>query len=230
MTRSLKYLLFAVLLILVTEAGAQEASAKKASGKNTGNNNAENDNSSLNKKDAQNRKQGMWYFAVEPLRGEPGYKEFGNYRNDLRTGLWYKLDGEDQLMAIENYKKGVLNGEVQYYTKGRLSCIGHYRGLNPDNKLDSVWVTDPVTYADTLVIIPSERGSLRHGSWRYYDPMSGKLIREEEYQIDNLIAERDYEFVSRSDSAIIEQRKASLPHMTNPTGKNPKRRTPKYTY
>ena len=172
----------------------------------------------------------MWYYEAEALRGEPAYKEFGSYKDDARTGLWYKLDKEDQLMAIENYKKGVLNGEVQYYTKGKLSCIGHYRGLNPDNKLDSVWVTDPVTYTDTMVIVPTERGSLKHGRWRYYDPITGKLTREEEYQVDNLISEKEYEFVSKSDSLIIERRKANLPHMTNPSGKNPRRRTPKYTY
>lgn len=229
MVKLLQYLVFVCFCIWVTDAFAQDAAAKSKPRKSAANN-ADDDNTSLNKKDVQNRKQGMWYYVVAPLRGEPGYKEFGNYKNDLRTGLWYRLDNEDQLMAVENYKKGVLNGEAQYYSKGRLSCIGQYRGLNPDNKLDSIWVTDPVTYADTMIIVPTEQGTLRHGKWRYYDPMSGRLTREEEYQVDSLISEKDYNFVSTSDSLLIEQRKANLPHITNPTGKNPKRRTPRYTY
>lgn len=228
---SLKYIIIVLVLLTGTTAFAQNKKAKSKATTTTAPAVAkEKKEDNLNNTDAQNRKQGMWFNEVAALRGEPAYKEFGSYLDNQKTGLWYKLNGDGGLVAIENFRRGVLNGEVQYYSKGRLSCIGHYRGLNPDNKLDSIWVKDPETLLDTMVVVSSDIGTMKHGTWRYYDPISGRLTREEEYQVDDLIKSQDFEFTSKADSAYIEQRKAMLPHNTAPKGKAPKRKAQRYTY
>ncbi len=167
---------------------------------------------SLNRTDERKQKQGTWFYRHEELRGEPAYSEFGNYKDDRKTGRWIKLDGENRLMSIENYSRGVLNGESQYYEDGKLTCIGHYRGLNPDNKVDSIWVTDPLSDEEVLVVVPSERGSMKHGLWRYYDARTGQLTREEEYQVDDLIFKKDFQYVTHTDSLRLKQRIDNLPH------------------
>lgn len=167
---------------------------------------------SLNKTDEQNRKQGTWFYKKEARMGEPAYSEFGNYKDDMKSGLWYRVDREGVIMATENYWRNVLNGTAQYYDNGRLICIGTYRGLNPDNKLDSVWITDIDTYEERLVMVPSEKGSMKHGIWRYYDPVTGHMIREEEYQVDDLIYKKDFEVITKSDSLRVEKRNKNLPH------------------
>jgi hypothetical protein len=229
----MKNILFVVLIVSMgTSSVCAQSKNKKTKPKSTPTVAAVDDTSDeqLNKVDAQHRKQGLWFHDMPALRGEPAYKEFGKYQDDQRVGIWYKLNAEGALMSIENYRRGVLHGEVQYYVKGRLSCIGHYRGLNPENKLDSIWVTDPETLLDTMVVVSTERGSLKHGIWRYYDPFSGKLTREEEYQVDDLIKSEDFEYISKSDSAYIEKRKAMLPHNTTPSKKSAKRKSSRYTY
>lgn len=166
----------------------------------------------LNKTDARNRKQGLWFYKHEARMGEPLTYEYGSYYNDRKTGTWTRLDAQQELLATENYTNGVLNGSAQYYENGRLVCIGTYRGLNPDMPYDSIWVTNPETYIDSLVVLPSEIGYTKHGLWRYYDTRTGHLTKEEEYQVDNLIRHREFTYISGSDSTRIQQRNASLPH------------------
>lgn len=161
----------------------------------------------LNKVDNQNRKQGLWFYMHDARMGEPRYYEFGSYKDNKKTGIWTKLDQEQRLTATENYQNGVLNGTSQYYEAGKLYCIGNFRGLNQDQKFDSIMVTDPNTLEDSLVILPSEIGHTKHGIWRYYNVNNGHLIREEEYQVDNLIYEKDFVFLSKEDSA-----RANLQH------------------
>lgn len=166
----------------------------------------------LNKTDDKRQKQGTWFYRREALRGEPAYSEFGNYKDDRKAGHWIKLDSENRLISIENYARGVLNGESQYYENGKLICIGHYRGLNPDTKVDSVWITDPISYEEVLVAIPTERGTMKHGLWRYYDANTGQLTREEEYQVDDLIFKKDFRFTVTTDSTQIKKRLEQMPH------------------
>lgn len=161
---------------------------------------------SLNKRDKNNKKQGQWFFRHEARMGEKAYAEFGDYVDDRKTGLWYKVDRNGDLMAIEHFDKDVLNGKAQYYDQGRLACIGNYRGLNPDVKFDSVWIVDINTYEEKLVAVPSERGQTKHGIWRYYDPVTGHMSREEEYQVDELIFRKDYPQEQVLDSAVVKRR------------------------
>jgi hypothetical protein len=72
-------------------------------------------------------------------------------------------------------------------------------------------------------VLASEQ-TQRHGMWRFYDETSGKLLREEEYQEDDLIFKQNY--ISPKDSVAMQKRAAKMPHnkkryskeITNPKG------------
>lgn len=168
----------------------------------------------LNQKDAKGKAHGTWYMQQPARMGEPASIEFGNYFHGRKTGVWYKMDGEGQLVAVERYRDDVLDGEVKYFEGGYLTCIGHYRGLNPRQKYDTIIVADPITGLEKLVSISTDRGALRHGLWRYYDPQTGRLIKEEEYQVDDLIHEKSFG-LTREDSTYYEKRVRTLPHLKN---------------
>ncbi len=186
-----------------TDTFAQARSADKRAKQGTDN---------LNKTDQHRRKQGMWFLRHEARMGEPAYSEFGNYKDDRKQGTWYTVDAEGGIQSIEEYSRNVLNGSVQYYKKGKLVCTGNYRGLNPDKKFDSVEVVDINTYEEKLVAVPSEWGSVKHGIWRYYDPVSGKLMREEEYQVDDLIFQKNFTPLTYADSIQLQQSYEQRPH------------------
>lgn len=179
----------------------------------------------VNRMDAQGKKHGTWLIRQEARMGEPAYSEFGSYSHGRKAGLWYKMDADGALMAIENFRNNTLDGEVKYFENGRLSSIGHYRGLNQNKTVDTIMVEHPITGDQSLVAVQTDRGSLRHGLWRFYDPESGRMIREEEYQVDNLIFSRDFK-MTREDSLYYYNRAARLPHnrkgkpVKAPPGKN----------
>jgi len=166
----------------------------------------------LNQVDHKGRRHGMWLTTTEPRLGEPGVNMFGNFNHGLRTGAWYAIDHLGDLISIETYRNDVLDGEVKYYDQGKLYCTGQYRGLNPANDFDTIVVVNPVTQEEDYRIIATERGSLRHGSWRYFDPATGRLAKEEEYQVDELIYRKDYELAQQADSLYRKNHEASMPH------------------
>lgn len=194
-----KYYFLILLLAFGGNAIAQEA--------NTGAKPVNN----INQVDAKGKRDGMWYIYQPERMGEDAYSEFGSYDHGIKMGVWYKANNEGDLVAIEGFKNNVLNGEVKYFEKGRLYCIGHYRGLNPAHEFDTVAVIDPVTGVETLRSIPSERGALRHGIWRFYDPVTGRLQREEEYQVDELIFRKEF-LLTKEDSLYYKEREKLLPH------------------
>jgi hypothetical protein len=165
----------------------------------------------INQTDAQGRPDGLWYTHTAAAKGEPEQATFGSYDHGKKTGLWYVSDGKGNISSIETFRFDVRDGEVKYFENGQLTCVGHYRGLNPKQAVDTMLLTDPVTGEDYWVSVPTERGSVRHGSWRFYDELTGRLIREEQYQIDELIYRKDFS-VSPSDSAYYETRNKLLPH------------------
>ncbi|HXS35369.1 MAG TPA: hypothetical protein VN721_01610 [Flavipsychrobacter sp.] len=194
-----KTILLFALLYLGIDAAAQTAVSS-------------NNNPVLNKTDINGKKNGLWLISQQALRGEPAYSEFGNYAHGNKIGKWYKMDDEGELVAIENYKYNVLDGEVKYFDKGQLTIIGHYRSLNPAYPYDTIVVTDPVSGLERLAYAPTDKGTLRHGIWRYYDPQTGRLVKEQEYQVDSLIYEKEFT-LSKTDSLYYEKRNKSLPHL-----------------
>jgi len=168
----------------------------------------------INKTDDAGKKNGMWVMSEPERMGESAMMEFGNYDHGKKVGVWYKMDNSSgDLISIETYNRNTLDGEAKYFDMGHLICVGHYRGLNPDYPFDTIMVTNPVTGAETLRSVPSDRGSLKHGWWRYYDPKNGRLVKEEEYQVDDLIYKKEFT-MSKEDSAYYKQRDAMLPHNT----------------
>lgn len=186
-------------------------------------------NKPVNKLDADGKKHGDWVIKQREQRGEPEYTSFGAYIHGAKFGLWYKMDSEGDLIAIENYRNGLLDGEVKYYTKGKLACIGQYLALNTTYDYDSIVVEDPVTGVQKLVRVPTSWGSVRHGMWHYYEPYSGRLIRDVEYQIDDIIFTKDYPY-SKADSTHYQKRAKNLPHLKQDHFKPPEEKRHSYTY
>jgi len=174
----------------------------------------------INQKDAQGKPDGIWYFTTPGGHGETATTEFGSYDHGLKTGTWYKADHHGEITAIETYKYDVKDGDAKYFENGVLVCAGKYKGLNQSYKVDTLLVTHPITLETNVVYIPTDRKSVLQGTWRFYDPLSGRLIREEEYQADELIDKHEYP-LSHSDSLYYSQRNQRLPHMKN--GKSPAR-------
>ncbi len=181
----------------------------------------------LNQRDKQGQKQGMWYVQQPERMGEDAYTEFGSFATGRKAGLWYHINNVGEITSIEQYRNNVLDGEVKYFEQGRLTCIGHYRGLNPDQPYDTIYVEHPITGVEKLTIIPTDRGTLRHGTWRYYDVVTGRLIREEEYQIDELLSRQEFK-IADADSAYYELRNKRLPHNTGTIYKPPRKKRVHY--
>jgi len=145
-----------------------------------------------NKVDSKGVRIGFWWIVNKERMGEDAYTEFGHYDHGSKTGRWYKMDGQNDLISIESYKDDILNGEARYFEKGKLTCIGHYRGINHYSLYDTIVVVDPVNGSEHQRALLAEKGTQRHGSWKYYDPQTGRLLKEEEYQVDNLIYKKEY--------------------------------------
>lgn len=165
----------------------------------------------MNQLDMKGARHGMWLVSVDSRMGEPGYMEFGNYDHGRKLGAWYKLDDEGDLTSVENFKNNTLDGEVKYFDKGRLTVSGNYKGLNPDYAYDTFVVVHPVTGAEELRSIATDRGSLRHGMWRYYDSQTGRLVREEDYQVDEMVYSKEFA-MTKADSLYYQKRTLALPH------------------
>ena len=183
--------------------------------------------SEINKKDGKGRRQGMWLNIYPEKMNEAGYREFGNYNNDNKTGTWYKLDEGNNLLTIENYRNNVFDGEVRYFNNNVLTCVGVYKGLNPDNEIDTFVVEDPMSGKQELVMIPVRRGTIKHGTWRFYNEETGDIEKVEEYQADNLIYEEDMRRPAE-DSARNVKLEQQMPHKKQPYYKPPVNKQVKY--
>lgn len=175
----------------------------------------ESKTSTLNQKDSQGKKHGMWFISRPPELGEPGITEVGSYEHGKKYGTWYKMDHIGDLVSIELFRNDVLDGEAKYFERGQLYCTGFYRGLNPARPYDTIVVIDPDTHEASFKVIDTEKGTMRHGLWRYYEPASGQLIREEEYQVDELIYKQEFEQNSKADSLRRKKHQERLPHKKN---------------
>ncbi|MBX9784890.1 MAG: hypothetical protein K2X48_16490 [Chitinophagaceae bacterium] len=137
----------------------------------------------LNCKDMGNKKQGRWTNRVDEIRGEPGYEEEGEYKNDKKEGTWrvYTLQGD--LIGIENYRWGHKHGPQQYFnTMGDLIREENWLAQNPDKPTETVEVydiNDPKKVY--LVEVKLEASTVMHGIWKVYEPGTGKLLQKQNY-------------------------------------------------
>lgn len=166
----------------------------------------------VNQLDVQGKRNGKWWISQPAVKGDPAVTEFGSYDHGRRYGVWYKLDENGDLLSIETYRNDWLDGEAKYFEKGALYCVGHYRGLNTNQRYDTIVVMNPITHDEYYKAIETDRGSVRHGIWRYFDPLSGYLVKEEEYQVDELIYKKEFEISPKSDSTYRQSHIQNLPH------------------
>ncbi len=209
--RNFRYIVILVFVCVCSFAGMAQSVNVNIKDKNT---------RDINKLDENGKRQGTWLVSQQAHMGEPGFSEFGNYDHGLKMGKWYKIDDEGDLMSVEMFKNDVLDGEVKYYEKGKLTCIGHYRGLNPNVEYDTVMVVHPITGEESLKAIESERGTARHGLWQFFDPQTGKLVKEEEYQVDELVYSHRFD-LTKADSLATQAHIQDLPHNTGTQYKPP---------
>jgi hypothetical protein len=143
----------------------------------------------LNRVDMSGKKQGPWVLHAEALRGEPGYDEQGYFVDDKKDGKWVRFSLMGDKLAEEFYRWGSLDGKSRYYTRtGGLLREESWRAIEPGRKFDTVDVVDvndPSKVVDR-VIIKVEGQTMKHGTWTYYDPEWGSILKTEEYWIDQL--------------------------------------------
>ena len=142
----------------------------------------------INRIDQKGIKHGEWVVHVESVRGEPGYEEEGVFENNRKEGEWRVFNLMGDLIGIENYRWGNKDGVAQYFDiNGSLRMEQSWKALNPDKAYDTIMVED-VDKLDSYheVIIKNEGASLKHGSWKYYDPASGSVLRTENYMLGKL--------------------------------------------
>jgi hypothetical protein len=137
----------------------------------------------LNCKDVKGWRQGKWITRVDEIRGEPGYEEEGEYKDDKKTGVWrvYTLQGD--LMGVENYRYGHKHGQQQYFnTMGELVKEESWLASNPDQPTETVEVydiNDPKKVH--LVQVKLEASTVPHGIWKVYEPGTGKLLQKQNF-------------------------------------------------
>jgi len=164
-----------------------------------------------NQTDAKGKANGQWIIKHPARMGEPAYSEWGTFVHGLKWGAWFQFDWDAQVTCIEHFRNGVLDGEAKYFENGVLVCVGNYRGLNPRYEYDTIVVVDPVTDAELTRIFPTDRGTFKQGLWRYYDPVTGRLQRELDYQLDEVVYRQDFS-ITPIDSVYYKKREAAMPH------------------
>jgi len=142
----------------------------------------------LNKVDAKNQKQGKWVIRVDEVRGEPGYEEEGEFKNNRKEGTWriYSLQGD--LTGLEFYHWGNKDGNCQYFNaSGALIREESWRALNPDKLYDTLEIED-IDHLNEYktVIVKNEGVAIRHGTWKFYDPSTGMVNKIQNYTMGKL--------------------------------------------
>ncbi|HEY9362283.1 MAG TPA: hypothetical protein VIQ00_03395 [Chitinophagaceae bacterium] len=141
----------------------------------------------LNCVDMKGKKQGRWVIQVPELRGERGYEEEGVFLNNLKEGPWRRYSLQGDLIAYENYRWGNKDGKNIYYDfMGNLVREESWKAVNPDNPYDTVDVYDPNDPSLVIdhVVVKLEGFSLKHGTWKFYDPFGGTLEKTEKWWLD----------------------------------------------
>ncbi len=142
----------------------------------------------LNGVDKQGKKQGKWVIRYDEIRGEPGFEEEGEYKNDRKEGTWRKYTLMSDLFGIENYHWGLKDGVCQYFNlNGELVKEESWRAINPDKQYDTIDVEDP-TNPDHFnkIVVKNDGSSLRNGTWKFYDPAAGTVLKTEFWRLGKL--------------------------------------------
>ncbi len=142
----------------------------------------------LNCVDMKGKKQGKWLLQIPELRGNPGHEEEGEYKNNVKEGIWRSYSPQGDLQAVESYRWGLLNGKSQYYNLQGLEREESWMAIDPEKEYDTIEVPD--LYQDAVyhtVIYKNEGRSMRHGRWKWFDPSTGFEQKSEEYVRDSVV-------------------------------------------
>lgn len=170
--------LFFLLFLMVTSSGFSQSGSYIIGVKGD----------TLNRVDAKSMKQGKWVVRVDEIRGEPGYEEEGEFKNNRKEGTWriYSLQGD--LTGLEFYKWGNKDGNCQYFnSSGSLVREESWRALNPDKLYDTLEIED-IDHLNEYktVIVKNEGVAIRHGQWKFYDPSTGMINKIQTYTMGKL--------------------------------------------
>jgi len=141
----------------------------------------------LNCIDQNDQKRGKWVLHVDALRGNPGYDEEGEFADNRKEGIWRRFSSLGDLVAVQNYRWGNLDGTSQYYGIAGIEREENWRAMNPANAFDTVMaqdLDDENKYVQ--VIIPNDGRSLKHGIWTWYRPGSTGIIKTETYFLNKI--------------------------------------------
>ncbi|WP_298299739.1 hypothetical protein [Hydrotalea sp.] len=174
-----------------------------------------------------NKKQGKWLIHVDELRGEPGYEEEGEYKDNLKGGHWRRYNLMGDLIAVENYRWGNKDGQQEYFYNGSLEHIESWKAIDPQKKYDTIYVPDLYDeYKVEKKIIKINSYSVKDGIWKYYLPGSSSLIRTETYSYDSVVKPKPVALypngVSADSTSGNPLLKDSLPKEKVNTGNKPK--------
>ena len=155
----------------------------------------------INAIDKKDLKQGKWVIKVGEVRGEPGYEEEGIFKDGKKEGVWRRYNLNGDLIALENYRYGGKDGSQQYFTMmGDLVREEGWKAYNPDAPYDTIPIygtgnNEIIDYK----IVKAEQYSVKHGSWKFYDPATGRLMKSETYDRGFLPKEPDANVVITDD-------------------------------
>lgn len=143
----------------------------------------------LNRVDMEGKRQGPWVIHMEPIRAEKGYDEQGYYEDDKKVGRWVRFSLMGDKIAEENYRWGSLDGKSRYYNlTGGLIREEAWRAIEPGKTYDTVNVYD-INDPDKLVdrvVVKVEGTTVRHGTWTYFDPEWGTVVKTENWWMDKI--------------------------------------------
>jgi hypothetical protein len=137
----------------------------------------------INRVDGKGLRQGMWLVKTGPLRGEPGFEEEGEYRNGIKEGIWRRFSLQGDMIAVEQFKRGFRDGRQVYFTPlGEPLREETWKSVDPDNPYDTIDVPDlnnPMVSHSKVIKL--EGTEVKHGPWKYFDPLSGRVIKTENW-------------------------------------------------
>lgn len=142
----------------------------------------------INCTDKSGLKQGRWKVEIPPIRGERGYEEEGSFVQGKKEGIWRRFNLMGDMIATEVYRWGLKDGTSKYYTITGLEREEGWRAMNPAKQFDTVDVqdvNDPTKVEQ--VIVKVNGNSLKHGKWRFYDPLTGQIIKTENWFLDQVV-------------------------------------------
>ena len=141
----------------------------------------------LNCTDIKGLKQGRWVVRTESVRGERGFEEEGEYKNGQKIGVWRRFSLEGDLVAIESFRWGQKDGRNVYFTNmGEPLREENWRAIDPQNPYDTVNVydvNDPTKVVGRKVV-KLESASVKHGTWKFYNPMNGTIEETQQWYMD----------------------------------------------